>query len=69
MKKRVLNKWMIFFNRAPLNHYPTKGWREIEFGIIKLKSFPLEGHVYERNHYKGFWINFSYWLPWEITTQ
>jgi len=68
-RKKILNRWMLFFHREVLWDYiPRTGWRYVEFGIVKIKFFPEEGCIYEKQHYKGVWIHFKYWLPFEINT-
>lgn len=71
MKKPILNKWQIFFGTDPAKNFVYQlpiGWRFYEFGIIKLKSLPEPGIAIGKENYKGFWINFRFWLPFEIQT-
>lgn len=65
--KRILNKWQFLFRWG--NCWHALGRREFNFAIIKITSFPAEGCVYEKKHYKGFWLR-KEWRTWpDITIQ
>ena len=34
-----------------------------QFGFFKLTSFPPEGEVFQKKHYKGFWLKHEFNLP------
>ncbi len=56
MKKGViiLGKWHFKLGVIPI--YWRQNGLMFEFGIFKLISLPLEGHIITKENYKGFWF-------------
>lgn len=71
MKEKQLNKWQMFwFSGTPPEVYRLeRGWRYLQFGLVKFTSWPDEGCVFQKKHYNGIWLHLYYWLPFEIQRQ
>lgn len=63
--KRVLDKWQLVLAVDHDFRYRFDGWRVLDFGIFKLSSLPDDGIIPNKRHYKGFWVRFRFWLPFE----
>jgi hypothetical protein len=64
--KRVLNKWQIVwrFGRDWMRLQP--GWYTAAIGIVNYKQFPPEGEYPKaKRDYRGFMVNWRFWLPFE----
>lgn len=60
-----IGRWWFLFKvcRDWARGYP--GWRRFDLALIKLKSRPPDGEIITKEHYRGFWLRFYFWLPWE----
>lgn len=61
--KKILNEWQIHFRFA---HDPARyerGWRQVEFGILKIHTIPDRGDMLTKGNYDGFILRFLLWLP------
>lgn len=60
-----IGKWWFYFSIKPdyLSRY--RGWRRLDLAVIKLHSLPAEGYHIHKEHYRGIWIRFYFWLPFE----
>lgn len=63
--KKVLDKWQLVLTVDHDFRYRFDGWRVLDFGIFKLSSLPDDGIIPDKRHYKGFWVRFRFWLPFE----
>jgi len=63
--KKVLDKWQLVLAVDHDFRYRFDGWRVLDFGIFKLLSLPDDGIIPDKRHYKGFWVRFRFWLPFE----
>jgi hypothetical protein len=61
--KKVINEWQIHFKFGRDYRTLERGWKIIEFGIIKFINFPKEGFEISKQNYKGFLIRFMAWFP------
>lgn len=63
---RELNKWQFYFNvYRDYAYADPAGWKRFDLFIGKLTSFPEEGVVITKKNYKGIWIKFKFWIPFE----
>jgi hypothetical protein len=63
--ERILNKWQFYLNTSDYaaHRIDPMGWRVFRFYIFKIVSLPEEGVSVSKENYKGFRLEFSYWLP------
>lgn len=61
--QRLLNKWQFVHSLSTDYRYMREGWKVCQIGIFKLTSFPREGVIPDRKHYKGFLLRFKIWFP------
>jgi hypothetical protein len=57
--RKVLNKWQFIWVRT----HTDIGWTEIEFGVVRITSFPEEGKPISADNYEGFWSRVLLWSP------
>ncbi len=55
----------MYFTGRPYNRMDGPGWRIFSFYCLKIHTMPEAGNIMEPKHYHGFWIRFSYWLPFD----
>lgn len=63
--KKELDKWQFVFTFGPDIRTMEPGWRLVEFGILKITSYPGQGWMLSKEHYQGFLIRFMVWLPFK----
>lgn len=63
--KNVLDKWQFVFSVGRDPRTLERGWKLVEFGILKFHSFPHAGDWFGPEHYKGFFTRFVVWLPFD----
>lgn len=63
--KRSKNKWHFIFSVSHDFRRVEIGWRLFQFGILKPKFNWPEGTELRRPYYKGFFIRFYLWWPFE----
>ena len=61
--ERELNKLTIEFNIRKCYYCNYFGWYTFVLGIYVLKTFPREGCMLSKENYKGFRIQFNFFLP------
>ena len=62
------NKWHLVYGHGKDALYNQLGWRFATIGWIKVKYLPQPEGVKQEGEgkfYRGFILNFRYWLPWE----
>lgn len=60
-------KWQFgiyFTGRVPYRIDPP-GWRVFSFYCLKIHTMPDTGGIISSANYHGFWIRFSYWMPFD----
>jgi hypothetical protein len=61
--KYLLNKWQTHFYFGKDYTVIERGWKQIEFGIMKFTSYPNEGCKHTKKNYNGFLLKFYMWFP------
>ncbi len=56
----TIGKWHFKFGIIPL--YQAMNLYMFHFGIFKLISFPSEGYIITKEHYKGFWLRKEFFI-------
>ncbi len=65
--KKTLNKWQVGVKvKRRMDRVDYMGWKQFQFYVLKFTSFPSMGSVVTKKHFKGFWIRFMFWLPFDI---
>lgn len=64
--KKILNKWQAHFYFGRNHCTDERGWKTVEFGILKFIFLPREGEWMGKEHYKGFFVKFYIWFPVDI---
>lgn len=64
--KPLIGKWQVFFGvyRNNVGHMEM-GWHVLDCGIVKITELPEEGAWLGKNDYKGIWIRFAFWIPFD----
>ena len=66
--KKETNKWQTVFTIGKLEqiHYIYQwGWHNVRFGIFNIHKLPEEEGTLHKRLYKGFIIQFRFWVPFE----
>lgn len=62
---KVIHKWQFVAHvETPAWLYRT-GWRFVCLGIFRIHTMPPEGVALSKCHYKGFYLRFRMWVPFE----
>jgi hypothetical protein len=61
--KPVINKWQVHFYFGKDWTRYERGWKEVDFGILKIHTLPEQGHQLHKKMYGGFLIRFFIWFP------
>lgn len=56
--------WLLRITRRYYRMDPP-GWFVFECAVVKFLSLPEEGEVIQKRHYKGVWIRFAFWIPFD----
>lgn len=65
--KPILNKWQLFISLNRDYRYIERGWKIFQIAIIKIIKKPEKGVMINKSDYKGFWIKFAVWFPFDTT--
>lgn len=57
----LAHHWHLIFRIGQV--YWAHNVLEFQLGFFKIHSFPTEGEVCQKKHYKGFWIRKTFSLP------
>ena len=43
------------------------GWYRFDLALLKMHINPPDGELITGEYYRGFWLSFRFWLPFERT--
>lgn len=62
-----VGRWFLLFNWRRDTFQRGPGWRVFELALIRPHTEPGMGEMWTHGrHYRGVWLAFAYWLPWEL---
>jgi len=60
-----LGRWWFLLSVQRDHYHRESGWRRFDLALIRLHHFPPDGERIQRQHYRGLWWAFRFWLPWD----
>ena len=69
LNNREPNRWTFIYLNERSFYYDQQGWRKLSIGLVKFRENAKQeaGAMAEHGkHYKGFWFQIEYWLPFII---
>lgn len=61
----VVGRWQFFFSICKDARTLENGWFVLGCGIIKITKLPKLGDILGKENYKGIWIRFAFWIPFD----
>jgi len=61
MKKT--NKWQVYARFGRDMRSMERGWKRVDFAVLRIHTTPDEGAMLHKKQYHGFWIKFVIWFP------